>query len=336
MRTRKVFDGRAAKRGESHPRGLAVMALTLGGALVAHAIGVESTVSRRSSGTGFWEARRGSISAVLEFANAVARRETSTAVTGVKFDRALVQAARHPIKRHAATADSAADAFIIDVVRNLTRVVEGVDRGMIAARIDAALSSALGGASSRAESPVDDDLARLMTETGRRAEMATALASVRSIAAATRVSDTVAASVDLPRVAIRGLREAASNVDSMGGGAKTARGAVEIDLKSIDAGDAIRRRIKLSLGGVKACYERALKRNARLSGRYVIRFAIGDGGRVEDEGIDEDSVRDVEMAACVRAQVRRWRFAQKDAADAPIVAYGVSFAPDPAADWSPR
>jgi hypothetical protein len=333
-----MIDGRAAKRGRANPRGLAALAMALGAALVGHAVLSDSSVGREAQVGNAGNARERAQSGVLDLANAVSVREAAIEVVRTPVDRVVVKAESRAVGRRAAVVESPVDAFIVDVVRNLTRVVEGVDRGMIAARVDAALASALGGGAARRESPVDDDLARLVSETGRRAQLSTALASAAAIARATRVSDAVDFAVDLPRVAIRGMGRAVVDAVSAGGQASVPRaaGVVEIDAKAIDAGDAIRRQIKVSLGGVKACYERALKRNTRLAGRYVIRFAIGDGGRIEDEGLDEDSVRDVEMAACVRAQVRRWRFALKPASEPLLVSYGVSFAPDPAAEWSPR
>ncbi|MBI3071717.1 MAG: AgmX/PglI C-terminal domain-containing protein [Deltaproteobacteria bacterium] len=106
---------------------------------------------------------------------------------------------------------------------------------------------------------------------------------------------------------------------------KSAAPTVAIDDPEAQA--TIRSQIKSNFGQIKACYERSLKKNPSLRGKYVIRFTIGEGGRVVDEGLDEDTVNDSEMASCVRKSVRRWRFRIKGDAGEATITYSVSFAP---------
>ena len=80
-----------------------------------------------------------------------------------------------------------------------------------------------------------------------------------------------------------------------------------------DAGAAfdpqlLARTIRSRLSEVRACYERALKRRPDIAGKLVLRFTITAAGTVSSVDIDEDTLRDPEVTACVRAAVQRWRF----------------------------
>ncbi len=89
---------------------------------------------------------------------------------------------------------------------------------------------------------------------------------------------------------------------------------------------AIARYVKRNLRAIQACYERALKRNVDLKGRVVIRFTIGEDGRVDGmPEIEEDSLSDPSVARCIRSTIRMWRFPLKDN-ECPV-AYPFVFAP---------
>lgn len=58
-------------------------------------------------------------------------------------------------------------------------------------------------------------------------------------------------------------------------------------------------------GGVRQCYQRALKSNPKLQGKLVVGFTVGPAGnvtKVEVRGFD------AEVDDCVAQQARRWRF----------------------------
>jgi TonB family protein len=68
------------------------------------------------------------------------------------------------------------------------------------------------------------------------------------------------------------------------------------------------REVKARMSAIKACYERALKRNPNLSGKVVVRWTITAAGTVSGVDIDQDSLGDSEVTGCIKALVARWRF----------------------------
>jgi hypothetical protein len=60
-------------------------------------------------------------------------------------------------------------------------------------------------------------------------------------------------------------------------------------------------------GQVKACYEQRLKSNPTLHGRVELVWYI-NGGRVTSVEIQENDTGDGELAKCIAAKVRSWRF----------------------------
>jgi TonB family protein len=73
----------------------------------------------------------------------------------------------------------------------------------------------------------------------------------------------------------------------------------------VDAG-AVRRYAQQNSGALRRCYERRLKMNNLLQGRMEIGLTIGPGGQVQSARISADSVRDPEVASCVRQAVQTW------------------------------
>jgi TonB family protein len=66
--------------------------------------------------------------------------------------------------------------------------------------------------------------------------------------------------------------------------------------------------IRQGMAAIRACYERALKRDPRLAGKLVLRFTITPAGTVSAVDLDEDTLRDPELARCLRETFLRWRF----------------------------
>ncbi len=58
---------------------------------------------------------------------------------------------------------------------------------------------------------------------------------------------------------------------------------------------------------VRSCYERRLKVNNVLQGRLVLRLRIGRSGAVESVQVG-GTLRDRQVAACVRKTARQWQF----------------------------
>ena len=69
------------------------------------------------------------------------------------------------------------------------------------------------------------------------------------------------------------------------------------------------RAIRGHMAEVRACYERALKRRPDIGGRLVLRFTLAPAGTVSAVEVDEDTLGDPEVTACVRNAVMLWRFA---------------------------
>jgi len=76
--------------------------------------------------------------------------------------------------------------------------------------------------------------------------------------------------------------------------------------------DELMRAIRSRMPAIRACYERALKNAPLLKGKLVIQFVIGDGGRVQSVGVEEDSLGSEEVAQCVTSLIKRIRFPVPD------------------------
>ena len=92
---------------------------------------------------------------------------------------------------------------------------------------------------------------------------------------------------------------------------KRVSGVVKSEAPSVDGSldpSLVVKEVRTRIGAIKACYERALKRKADLSGRVKMRWTIIAAGTVSDVEIDEDTMGDAEVASCMKGLVRRWRF----------------------------
>jgi hypothetical protein len=70
----------------------------------------------------------------------------------------------------------------------------------------------------------------------------------------------------------------------------------------------VAKEVRSRLGAIKACYERALKRNPNLSGKVVIHWTITQAGTVSGVDVEQDTLGDAEVASCIKSLVARWRF----------------------------
>lgn len=71
--------------------------------------------------------------------------------------------------------------------------------------------------------------------------------------------------------------------------------------------DAVRATVGRALGGIKACYERALRRNPTLGGRVSVVFTVGGGGRVVSASANNNTVAP-EVGSCIVGRIRSLRF----------------------------
>ena len=78
----------------------------------------------------------------------------------------------------------------------------------------------------------------------------------------------------------------------------------------VGVGDAgkLMRSIRKKRWQIIFCYEKALKENAQLRGKFAIRISINQSGRVFETEVEEDQVRSQKMARCIIKRFKRWRF----------------------------
>jgi hypothetical protein len=92
---------------------------------------------------------------------------------------------------------------------------------------------------------------------------------------------------------------------------KKVSGIVRSEAPAVD-GDLdpgiVSKEVKSRLGAIKACYERALKRNPNLSGKVVIHWTITAAGTVSGVDVEQDTLGDAEVASCIKSLIARWRF----------------------------
>lgn len=91
------------------------------------------------------------------------------------------------------------------------------------------------------------------------------------------------------------------------------------------SGDAVRQTVGRAIGGIKACYERGLRRDPTISGRLTMVFTIGGGGRVVDAQTSSSTLP-VEIGDCVAGRIRSLRFPPPEGGDV-TVSYPFLFAP---------
>jgi outer membrane biosynthesis protein TonB len=96
-----------------------------------------------------------------------------------------------------------------------------------------------------------------------------------------------------------------------GAGERTVKGAIKTETPAVD-GDLdpamVAKEVRSRLGAIKACYERALKRNPNLSGKVVIHWTITQAGTVSGVDVEQDTLGDAEVASCIKSLIARWRF----------------------------
>jgi hypothetical protein len=66
--------------------------------------------------------------------------------------------------------------------------------------------------------------------------------------------------------------------------------------------------VRARMGAIKACYERALKRNPSLSGKIAMRWTITPAGTVTGVDVDQDTMNDSDVSSCIKSQISHWRF----------------------------
>jgi TonB family protein len=136
--------------------------------------------------------------------------------------------------------------------------------------------------------------------------VATSEASLRGVKSGTGGSGKVA---DIG--SLRGAGTIASGNTGAGASEKRVSGVVKSEAPAVDGEldpALVSKEVRARIGAVKACYERALKRNPNLSGKIKVRWTITAAGTVSGVDIADDSMGDSEVSSCIKQLVARWRF----------------------------
>jgi hypothetical protein len=99
----------------------------------------------------------------------------------------------------------------------------------------------------------------------------------------------------------------------------------EVDSSDVDPA-AIARYVKLRIKSITACYERELKRSPTLKGKVSVRFSIMPTGRTGNVEVEENTLGNEAVAACIKTTIRSWVFPMKPSAEAPV-SYPFVFSP---------
>jgi outer membrane biosynthesis protein TonB len=110
---------------------------------------------------------------------------------------------------------------------------------------------------------------------------------------------------------LRGGGSIAGSDTGKGAGERTVKGAIKTEAPAVDGEldpNMVAKEVRSRLGAIKACYERALKRNPNLSGKVVIHWTITQAGTVSGVDVEQDTLGDAEVASCIKSLIARWRF----------------------------
>jgi len=110
---------------------------------------------------------------------------------------------------------------------------------------------------------------------------------------------------------LRGGAGIAGAETGKGAGERTVKGAIKTETPAVDGDldpNMVAKEVRSRLGAIKACYERALKRNPNLSGKVVIHWTITQAGTVSGVDVEQDTLGDAEVASCIKSLIARWRF----------------------------
>ena len=113
---------------------------------------------------------------------------------------------------------------------------------------------------------------------------------------------------------VGGLRGGGSIAEGGTGNAaaeKHVTGIVKTEAPAVDGEldpSLVAKEVRSRQGAIKACYERALKRNPTLTGKIVMHWTITAAGTVSGVDVEQDSLGDSEVGSCIKSLIARWRF----------------------------
>lgn len=96
----------------------------------------------------------------------------------------------------------------------------------------------------------------------------------------------------------------------------TIRGRVIDEGPDVESSDCdknvIARFVKQRMKAIQGCYEKELKKNPTLKGKLVVRFTIDERGKVRELEIEENTIGNQAVVACIRNTIKIWNFPIKD------------------------
>ena len=110
---------------------------------------------------------------------------------------------------------------------------------------------------------------------------------------------------------LRGGGKIAGGETGQGASERRVVGVVKSEPPSVDGEldpNIVTREVKARMGAIKACYDRALKRNPNISGKVSVRWTITGAGTVSGVDIDQDTMGDSEVSSCIKSNIAKWRF----------------------------
>jgi hypothetical protein len=106
---------------------------------------------------------------------------------------------------------------------------------------------------------------------------------------------------------------------------RVADAAPEVESGAVDR-EALNRYVKARKAAIVACYEKELKRNPTMKGKVVVRFSISTAGRATEIDIEENTLGNDAVSACIKAIIRTWVFPFKPDSEVPV-AFPFVFSP---------
>ncbi len=106
---------------------------------------------------------------------------------------------------------------------------------------------------------------------------------------------------------------------------RVADAAPEVESGEVDR-EALNRYVKARKAAIVACYEKELKRNPSMKGKVVVRFSIATSGRATEIEIEENTLGNDAVSACIKAIIRTWVFPFKPESEVPV-AFPFVFSP---------
>lgn len=168
-------------------------------------------------------------------------------------------------------------------------------------------------------------IADVLGDGGKDRDIDSALSGVKQIGVATSSSQRSrkgdAGAVETAKIDDLKVEKSSGSVAVKGRTEKAVVGKASVGAPEVDGevdSASVAKTIKNSSKAVKRCYDKALLANPTLKGKVSVTIVIGTSGRVESVDITEDTIKDPEVAKCIKGIVSRLRFPKPDGGPASV------------------